>query len=325
MKTIKTSVAIAAYRGRRFLEEQIASIARQSHPLDEVVVADDCSDDGTADFAEELLTKYGLHGKVLRSPRNVGVAANFERAIRACSGEIVFLSDQDDVWCPDKAHRILHTLESRPALQAIFTDAVVVDANRNKIHPSLLALSRLTARERARIHEGAAFDVLMTRNVATGATMAVRAASMQGLFPVPPSWYHDEWIAINLSTDGKLDLVDEALIEYRQHGRNAIGAPRLTGLRDKLRSLSKPSRAERRHIARRAEEFAERICARPEFDARARAAADEKCRHLRARAELPNSILARVPLIFREFVFGHYSKYSHGIRAALRDVLQALD
>lgn len=325
MTGIKASVAIATYQGCRFLEEQIASIARQSRSVDEIIIADDCSDDGTADLAERLLDRFDLQGKVLRSTRNLGVTANFERAICACSGEVVFLCDQDDVWHLEKAKRILQELESRPTLQAVFTDAAVVDENRNELHPSLLALSRLTARERIRIHEGAAFDVLMRRNVATGATMAVRAASLQGLFPVPPNWYHDEWIAINLSTGGRLDLVDEPLIEYRQHGLNTIGAPRLTGLRDKLQSLTKPSRAERRRIARRAEELAEYIGNLASFDSRARAAASEKCRHLRVRAELPNSVLCRLPLISKELVHARYFQYSHGVRAALRDLLQAMD
>jgi Glycosyl transferase family 2 len=323
--TLSTSVAMATYNGRQFLEEQLASIARQTVPVGEIVIADDCSTDGTAALAAEIGGLLGLPTRVLNGRRRLGVAGNFERAIRECSGEIVFLCDQDDIWHPNKVQRILDIFARQPDLLAVFTDAVVVDTQRRPMHESLFDISRVSATERERIHQGQAFNVLMTRNIAVGATMAFRSTQAASVLPVPEGWIHDEWIALGLSIAGKVDLIDEPLIDYRQHQGNAIGAPRPAGLTQKLESLWKPSRSERRTNLKRAEALAARLGAAPDFGERAGAAALEKCRHLRARAALPESRLRRLPAISRELASARYFKYSHGIRAALRDLLQTMD
>jgi glycosyltransferase involved in cell wall biosynthesis len=320
-----TSVAIATYNGARFLAEQLASIARQSCAVDEVVISDDCSGDDSVRIAAEEAARLGLAARVLNNTVRLGVASNFERAIHACKGEIVFLSDQDDIWYPNKVERVLGAFAENLHLLAVFSDAVVVDELRRPLHDSLLALSRLTPAERASIRAGSTFSVLMTRNVATGATMALRSSDISRAFPIPPGWYHDEWLALFLSSIGVVGLIDEPLIEYRQHQSNTIGAPRVTSLTEKFTSLTKRSRDQRLQAAERARRLAERFAHAPELPAPLRTHAIEKREHLRVRAELPNSKFRRLPAIVRELANGHYFRYSHGIRAAARDLLQELD
>jgi glycosyltransferase involved in cell wall biosynthesis len=324
-KRPKTSVAIATYNGAKFLEEQLASIARQSVPVDEVVISDDCSTDESVRVSREAVARLGLSARILDNGARLGVASNFERAISACSGEIIFLADQDDVWYPNKVERILGAFAENPRLLAVFSDAVVVDELRRPLHDSLLWLSRLTQTERASIRAGRTFVVLMTRNVATGATMALRSSAVSSALPVPSGWYHDEWLALYLSSVGEVGLIDEPLIEYRQHLSNTIGAPRQLGFLEKLVSLTKLSRDERRQAADRARRLAERFASSPELPPHLRAHALEKREHLRVRAELPKCKLRRLPAVARELANGHYFKYSHGIRAVARDLLQELD
>lgn len=321
----RTSVAIATYNGSRFLEEQLASIARQSIRVDEVVLSDDCSSDDSVRIAQEAATRLGLTIRVLINNIRLGVVQNFERAIGACTGELVLLADQDDVWYPNKVDRILSAFAENQRLLAVFSDAIVVDELRRPLHESLLWLSRLTQDERASIRAGGTFSVLMTRNVATGATMALRAEAISRALPVPAGWYHDEWLALYLSSVGEVGLIDEPLIEYRQHHSNAIGAPRPTGFLEKLASLTKRSRDERLRAADRARQLAERFVSAPELPSHLQTRAIEKREHLQVRAELPSSKIRRVPAIVRELANGRYFKYSHGLRAAARDLLQELD
>jgi glycosyltransferase involved in cell wall biosynthesis len=321
----KISVAIATYNGARFIEEQLASIAHQSRPVDEVVIADDCSSDETVLLAERAAEQLGLRLNLLRGSARLGVVGNFQRAMLACRGELVFLSDQDDIWYSHKVEAIVAEFSGHPDLLAVFTDAVVVDERRNCLHESLLALSRLSSAERAKIRAGNTFAVLMTRNLATGATMAIRSNALHLALPVPDGWYHDEWIALALSLAGRVGLIDEPLIEYRQHHANTIGAPRPTSLTKKLSGLRVPRRNELRCAAERAAGLAARFSASAELHGLSRTSLAEKAKHLNVRSELPASKLMRLPSIARELANARYFHYSHGIRAALRDLLQRLD
>jgi glycosyltransferase involved in cell wall biosynthesis len=324
-KRPRTSVAIATYNGARFLEEQLASIARQSAPVDEVVISDDCSGDESVRIAQDTAARLGLTARIFVNSERLGVVRNFERAIGACTGEVVFLADQDDVWYPNKVERIVGVFLENPRLLAVFSDAVVVDESRRPLHDSLLGLSRLTSTERARIGAGGTFDVLMTRNVVAGATMALRATALSSAFPVPQGWYHDEWLALYLSSVGEVELIDEPLIEYRQHQSNCVGIPPRTSLLDKYISLKKLSRAERLQAAERARCLVDRFNSAPDLRAPLQKRAIEKREHLRVRAELPKSKFRRFPAVVRELANGHYFRYSHGFRAAARDLLQELD
>lgn len=325
MNHARTSVAIATYNGARFIEEQLASIAHQSRPVDEVVIADDCSSDETVLLAERAAKQLGLGLTLLRGSARLGVVGNFQRAMLACRGDLVFLSDQDDIWYSHKVEAIVSAFSGHPDLLAVFTDAVVVDERRKCLHESLLALSRLSSAERAKIRAGNAAAVLMTRNVAVGATMAIRSDALHLALPVPEGWYHDEWIALALSLVGRVGLIDEPLIEYRQHHANTIGAPRPTSLAEKLNGLRVPHRNELRCAAQKASRLADRFSEGAQLHDAGRTSLVEKAKHLNIRSELPASKLMRLPSIASELANARYFQYSHGIRAALRDLLQRLD
>ena len=103
------SVAIAAYRGEKFIGEELQSISDQQIVPDEVVICDDSPDDLT----EKEVRKFEkiLNIRYFRNPVQLGVAANFNKALALCSGDIVFLADQDDVWYPYKTVKCLEYFE----------------------------------------------------------------------------------------------------------------------------------------------------------------------------------------------------------------------
>src|ERR1019366_197610 len=94
----RISVALCTYNGERFLSQQLASIGKQTRLPDELVVCDDSSTDRTVAIVREFAASVSFPVRVFENQRNLGSAANFERAIRLCDGDLIALSDQDDIW-----------------------------------------------------------------------------------------------------------------------------------------------------------------------------------------------------------------------------------
>ena len=97
------SIAICTYNGVRFVEEQILSILKQDLPVSEIVVCDDGSKDDTMTIVKNISYQYPeIKWNIQQNSSNIGVVKNFEKAIRLCTGDIIFLSDQDDIWYHNK-------------------------------------------------------------------------------------------------------------------------------------------------------------------------------------------------------------------------------
>ena len=123
---MKISVAMAYYNGGTYIEEQMDSILSQLGEKDEVIV----SVDGASDGSKPLLLKMAevdsrIH--IVKGPGK-GVVRNFENAIRHCNGDIIYLSDQDDIWKPDKVEKVNYAF-SNPEVKAVLHDAEIVDEN----------------------------------------------------------------------------------------------------------------------------------------------------------------------------------------------------
>src|SRR5689334_22293429 len=121
------SVALCTYNGSRYLKEQLDSIASQTRRPDEVVIRDDVSADNTVKIAQQFAETVPFPVHIHRNPENLGSTRNFESAIEACRGEIIALSDQDDVWESQKLERIETEFAADPGLGTVFSDAVLTD------------------------------------------------------------------------------------------------------------------------------------------------------------------------------------------------------
>ena len=113
---------MCTYNGAEFLQAQLESILAQTRPPDEIVVCDD----GSTDDTEAVLKRFS--GLVLHlNKQNLGSVKNFEQAIGLCTGDIIALSDQDDVWREDKLHSIEQAFRKTPTAGLVFSDAEIVD------------------------------------------------------------------------------------------------------------------------------------------------------------------------------------------------------
>lgn len=206
---MKISVALAAYKGERYIAEQLNSILCQLGENDEIIV----SDDFPAGKTREAVA--GIHDKRIRyiEGPGKGVVRNFENALNACTGDVIFLSDQDDVWMPDKVQKVL--AEIRNGADLVLHDAAVTDGSLNITDPSFFAVHG----------SNASFAKNLIRNSFVGCCMAFTRKVMADSLPFPNELpMHDWWIALAAMKKGyKTVLLPESLIKWRRHGENVTG------------------------------------------------------------------------------------------------------
>jgi len=324
----RVSVALGSRNGAAYIAEQVASILAQRPAPVEIVLGDDASDDGTIAIVEQTLAAARAADPDLvtelvvrrhETPR--GVRENFADAMSACRGELIALSDQDDVWAVDKLARLV-PLFADPALQLVHTDARLIDDVGTPLGLTLLDALEATRREREGLAHGDAFLVLLRRNLVTGATVVFRRSLLRDAAPFPDGWVHDEWLAAlasGLSAEpGALRLIEEPLIDYRQHASNQIGA-RKPSLGDKLARLSEPRDERAPRLAHRAWQLERRLELRGAPPDRV-IQAESKHMHEETRAALPRMRLLRIPSVLRGWAAGRYERYSRGSIDVLRDL-----
>jgi glycosyltransferase involved in cell wall biosynthesis len=322
----RVSIVMCTFNGASYLPFQLESLLMQSLRPDEIVIGDDGSTDATLELLREFRERAeqaGIEVRLRQNPRNLGYVENFSAGLREASGELLFLCDQDDVWHPDKLARMAAAFETDPSLLLLHSDARLVDAQGISLHCSLFVALQLTAQEKQTIHAGAAFEVVLRRSFVTGATAAFRRKLIDLALPVAPEWIHDEWLATLAAAAGRLDFIDEALVDYRQHNANQIGARKRT-LAMKWRELAMPRGHQLAGEARRLQRLEQFLQQAAFAGAAGRARQIEyKRTHFERRVaigRLPH--WRRLPAILREARQGSYRRYGTGMRSMLRDLLR---
>lgn len=316
------SVALCTHNGERFIVEQLDSIFRQTVPVDQVVVSDDASRDGTVALVRAAFAANpdAPALTLLENSAALGVTRNFEQAIAACSYDIIVLSDQDDVWAPDRVAKTLAAFGHDVVL--VHGDARLIDAEGRVLPASLFGSYAVDAAALDDIASGRALDQFLRRNLVTGATAAIRRELFAVASPFPDHWVHDEWLAVVAAATGRIVPLTDALIDYRQHGGNEIGAVTL-GLRGRFARLVAPGRERNRRLLARATVLAERYHGFGN-DTRAGRAVLEKVAHEQVRSGLSIHRLARFRPVLREWRTGRYDQFGGGLQDVLRDLIQPL-
>ncbi len=222
---MKISVALCTYNGAEYLQQQLDSIAAQSRQPDELVVCDDRSTDASADIARKFAASAAFPVSVRVNDANLGSTSNFAGAIELCTGDIIVLSDQDDVWLPEKLARIEAEFDSHPKTGLVFSDAIITDAGLRPIGASLWR-EMFRRYDREMFANGRAAEVLLQHNVVTGATLAFRSALREAILPIPKldDYIHDAWISLIAALSSETRSIPRPLIMYRQHSSQQLGA-----------------------------------------------------------------------------------------------------
>lgn len=219
-------VLLATYNGEKYLKEQIDSILNQTYQNIRLIISDDCSKDNTRKILKEYEEK-DCRVKVYYQDENIGCIKNFEFLLKQVKNEIYMLSDQDDVWMPEKIEKTYEQLENKKADLA-FTDLEVVDSNLEIIYPSFNDFMKLSRKIKRHINTN---QLNYLYNCVTGCTIMSRKKWIDKILPLPVnSKYvlHDYWIGLMISLKGKLAYLPEKYIKYRQHEDNEVGTDKIS-------------------------------------------------------------------------------------------------
>lgn len=206
---MKVSVCMAAYNGAPYIEPQICSILKQLGHADQLIIVDDKSTDETVKIIENFKDS---RIQLFINATNVGAALTFNRALQEASGDIIFLSDQDDIWHHGKLTTVVKILETGN-VDLLVHDAVVMRGGQ-VVHASLF--------EMAGSSSGVIKNIIS--NTFTGCCMAFKRDILRDVLPISPhiGLFHDAWIGVLAQYLGyKIIFVPVPLIDFVRHGANA--------------------------------------------------------------------------------------------------------
>lgn len=328
---MRISIALATWRGTAFLQAQLDSLAAQTRLPDELVASDDASGDATPDLLEAFAARAPFEVRILRQGANLGFAGNFDRALRACTGDLVLPCDQDDVWFAEKLTQMERWAQTTPEAAILACDTELTDA---ALAPS------------GRSKQGQIAALKLPEDVfVMGCCLAIRREFLDIALPIPASaTAHDTWLVELADRFGLVKRRADILQYYRQHESNvshfsantthAIGPLRRANLWTKdlarrLRGTGGLSR-ELENLRLQAARIAERKpdlvrLAGAERTARCVAVLDDRLNRLEARAAVRAVSIAGRPLAlasnWRRAGYGGRA----GLAAALRDLTTRTD
>jgi glycosyltransferase involved in cell wall biosynthesis len=204
---MQISIAMATYNGGWYLQEQLDSFVSQSRCPDELIITDDRSTDDTLEIIKRFAQNAPFNVAWSQNKENLGYAGNFNAALMKTTGDLVFLSDQDDVWFPEKLERMERYALEDPGALVLMNDAGLTDGELNDT-----GLTKL----------GQIASAGMTDSCfLMGCCVAVRRELLDLCLPMPARYKeHDGWIVNMAEGVGRKRVVPDVLQWYRRHGQN---------------------------------------------------------------------------------------------------------
>lgn len=204
---MRISIAMATYNGAQYIQEQLQSFVDQTRQPDELIITDDCSTDQTEAIVREFAKNAPFAVEFHRNEKNLGYCGNFNAALMKTTGDLVFLSDQDDVWFPEKIEHMVGVAERNPQALVVMNDAALTDGELNEVGLTKVGQIR-----------SAGFSM---KAFVMGCCCAVRRELLDFCMPIPAGIKgHDNWIVhFAEAVNGK--VVDDRVLQYyRRHESN---------------------------------------------------------------------------------------------------------
>lgn len=211
---LRLSVAMCTYNGADFLAEQLNSLRAQSRLPDELVVCDDGSTDATLSILENFSAQASFPVYIHRNPTTLGACKNFIKAIGLCGGDFIALSDQDDIWQPNKLLHALNMIQQtdNPSSTLYCSRLLYVKAD-----IELIGLSP--------IPHVIGFSNAIAENIATGCSVVFGTEIRRRMLRAVPGEMvmHDWWAYLVAAAFGQVIYDPNPSVLYRQHGNNVAG------------------------------------------------------------------------------------------------------
>lgn len=223
----KVSVAIATYNGAKYFEKQLDSIVSQTLEVNEIVICDDNSHDETYEIARKYKKNYSkIDWCILKNNSNLGYSKNFRRAITNCTGDIIFLCDQDDIWSKDKVKKIVEVFENNRNVLSLITDFRNINSNDDFFYEedksnNIWVNSRISSSQNKL--EKIYLTEILGHNFGPGCTQAIRKDLLAPYSKIKSNMVHDWMLNIVAAFNDGCYYYKENLTYYRIHENNAIG------------------------------------------------------------------------------------------------------
>lgn len=208
---MKISIALTTWNGERYLSKQLESFSAQTRKPDQLVICDDGSSDRTVEICRSYADKAPFAVEIYENLISLGASKNFVKAFSYCDGDIVFLSDQDDVWYPQKIETVVDAFRCNPEAHLIIHDLEYCDS----------MLNRIGQRKIDRVESFSNTTVKYNTGMAT----AITGSFLKLCMPIPGTYHggHDNWIhACARALDVKV-VIPDVLADYRRHETNVTG------------------------------------------------------------------------------------------------------
>ena len=221
---MKISVCMGIYNGEKYMEDQLLSILLQTKKADEVILCDDCSSDHTVELVRKFIDSHGLGESwhLICNQENKGYPANFYHAMKLCTGDVVFLADQDDIWQEQKIEKMVKKLEEYQEAKVICCKFALIDSEGKDIHT---VMSPTNAKGTGSVRNINIKDVFYKCEW-PGMVIAYRNAwykEQKGeefeICKIP----HDFLITARAAEENAFLQLDEELAYHRRHDNNAGG------------------------------------------------------------------------------------------------------
>ena len=208
---------MATYNGEKYLVEQLDSIINQTYRNWNLLIRDDNSTDKTLEIIQNY-HKKDKRIKILKDNKgNLGIVRNFEELLKSSESEFIMFSDQADIWVENKLDMYLKMIEKiKNKGFMIHSDAILFDKNKSNILKDTFISKKA-------INKG--LENVFFNYFVQGATILISKEIKNFILPFPKEVYlHDRYIHLISELFFERIFVNKALIYYRQHGDNQIGA-----------------------------------------------------------------------------------------------------
>jgi glycosyltransferase involved in cell wall biosynthesis len=221
------SVVLNSYNTERFISNQIQSILDQTYTNLELIVADDCSTDRTAEIVRQFMHK-DPRVKWLQNEYNLGrhyhraqaSCLTFQKGFEIAQGQFIATSDADDFWLPGKIKMQVDYLQAHPEIDLVFTDSTIVSEDMSlKMGSFQKRLGNDGSRNLITM------NAVLKRNMVAGHVVLFRRKLLSRIIPISADYFaHDYWTALVAALDAPLGYLRESTVLYRQHAANVAGA-----------------------------------------------------------------------------------------------------
>ncbi|GAB3639736.1 glycosyltransferase family 2 protein [Spirosoma arcticum] len=331
------SIALCTYNGEAYLPAQWQSLLDQQRRPNEVIIGDDQSTDGTVARLRQLVANAPFPVRILENNQRLGSTKNFEQVLSKCTGDLIFICDQDDYWLPDKISTMTGYMADHPAAQLAFCDAWVTDEQLQGRRGRFWEEVRFDSRAQQRWRAGESMDVLLDGNRVMGCATVIRRSFLPTLLPIPdqiPGYIYDGWLALVSAACGAIHFIDQPLQLYRTHPQQQVGV-RPVASSERIRVQDRIARHRAQKLIPLREKQAQLttidqlLADRVPADAPGLTQLHRRMAHFTMRSHLPHYRAQRLLPVLQSLQRGNYKRYADASAnwyapylAALGDLLE---